>query len=182
MKTDTLFVFNFARFFQAGTTFSIPAAGIADANNLPDATDDNWISIPNIVAHAPSFANEVKYEKKGPVVTPAGVKVLTKDIIRAGEMYSFKLTLNEISPLVVQAFYRTQNLTDTTTQANLHAGNPPKGWLKLQQIDQAGAVVQESDFFVEITTSGGMDATYDKPIEPELTCTVLYSPLASMGF
>ena len=184
---------NFGRFFPEGKAFAVTdpsvnpfpnpdTGGMCGATLKPGVDDAGWVPLPNITIFAPSVSDEKMYKKEKPVCTPTGYKLRRERNIRFGEVMGLKFTCDELSPLVHQAFWRTQPLTAAGGVVNPQAGNVPVGWLKFLQEDHAGDSILLADFWVELDVKSGMDANYNDPLKPVIEVTLLHSPLESMLF
>ena len=184
---------NFARFFPEGAAYTttdpsvVPfpdpdIGGMCAVDKKPAVGDTGWLDLPNITIFAPSVSDEKMYKKERPVLGPGGYKLRRERNIRFGEVMMLKFTCDELSPLIHQAFWRTQSLGTDGGVVNPQAGNPPVGWLKLIQADHAGDNIFLADLWVELVVNSGMDANYNDPIKPVIEATLLHSALEVMSF
>lgn len=174
----TLAIATHAFFFREGDAFTVPSAGTCGVNAKPGAADPKWISLGTIENFEDAISDEE--EKKVWAPTPGHLQV--KDIITTKQGMTFKLTSNDLSPLAVEAFYRTsQKLDGTSTQFNPLSAVPRKGWLKLQRYDHNDILRFAIDLWVRLKVTGGIKGGNGDLIMPEFEAELLYSSLNTAG-
>jgi hypothetical protein len=97
----------------------------------------------------------------------------------------FKLEVQKVSPLSLQLTYGTQDLTNSSTQANpLYKGARIKGWLKTQHYDHTNTRRITKDVFVVLTLSEDVnfDPKSTDPVMAMFEARVLRSTLNTIGF
>ncbi len=164
---------DFGFFIQAGLDYTVPSAGVVSATSKPGALDPLWCNIGNIEKCSISINGEKEEEIWGPT-GQSGV-ISLRDIITTKQNLEFKLTCNEMTPLAIQAFYRTLRLTTASDHFIPLSAPPPKGWLKIQRFDQDSLAHLVMDVYCRLKVTGGMDGGDGSALKPEFTATVLYS-------
>jgi hypothetical protein len=172
LLTRTLALATHAFFFREGDAFALPAPGVCGVNAKPDADDDSWIE-PGTIE---SSEDAITDEEKKTVWKPVPGHLVKSDELTLKQGMDFKFTCNELSPLALEAFYRTsQKLDNASAFFNPLSAVPKKGWLKLQRYDHEDAEVLVADLWVRLRVTGGMKASGGELSMPEFTGTLLYS-------
>jgi hypothetical protein len=152
----------------------VPSAGTCARESKPGSADTGWISLATIEGWEDSISDE---EEKS-VFKPVPGHLVKQDVITLKQGLNFKFTCNELSPLSVEAFYRTtQKLTTASTQFNPLSAVPRKGWLKVQRYDHNDSLRFTLDVFGRLKVSGGMRGAQGELVMPEFDFEVLYSSL-----
>lgn len=178
MNTRTLALATHAFFFREGDAFLLPdPGGFCAVDAKPDADDVSWIN-PGTIEEA---EDSITDEDEKAVWKPVPGHLVKSDLITLKQGLEFKFTTNEMSPLSLEAFYRTsQKLDEDSTQFNPLSAVPRKGWLKLQRYDHEDNETLVADLWVRLKITGGMK-TGASLVMPEWTATLLYSSLNTVG-
>lgn len=163
-----------AFFFPDATAFTVPNAGTCGRSAKPGAADPKWY---DVGVSDWGFAPQNKIEDfKAP---SPGARVLY-DKITVEKGLKLKGKWMEMSNLVFQMLLGTLTLPDSPTaggQYNPLEGDPVvRGWLQLQQYNQANALINTMDVFVAMTIPGDI-AFDDKLVDVQVEADVLFSTL-----
>lgn len=174
LPTATLALATHAFFFREGDAFTQPEAGTCARESKPGADDEAWLSLGTIETAEDSISDE---EEKT-VWAPVPGHLVKKDIITTKQGLTIKLTSNELTPLAVEAFYRTsQDLDSESDQFNPLSAVPRKGWLKLQRYDQDDVEQFVIDLWGRLKVTGGFKGGGGELVAPEFEFETLYSTL-----
>ncbi len=171
LTTRAMALATHAFFAREGDAFTTPAPGTVGRNDKPDADDDVWIEPGTIEESEDSIVDEdeVKLWK------PSPGHLVPNDIITLKQGLQIKFTTNEMSPLAVEAFYRTSQLLDESSEVfNPLSSVPRKGWLKLQRYTERDEAQLVLDVWGRLKVTGGMKMG-GAIIKPEFEFYVLYS-------
>jgi hypothetical protein len=159
--------------------FAIAATGTSSALIKPAANDAAWITLGVVESHE----DKLDDEKEEKIFAPQGTTgVLTiKDTVVTKQNLEFVFTTGELTPLALQAFYRTLNLTTASTQFNPLSGNVPKGWLKVQRYAQDGVAAFVADLWGRLKVTGGMKSGDGSIIKPAFSHLLLQSTLNTVA-
>lgn len=161
-------------FFPDGAAFTVPSSGTASRTAKPGSADAAWFDVgvsdwafaPNNKVEdfmAPSPGARVLYDR---ITTSKGLKLKGKWM--------------EMSNLVYQMLLGTLTLPNSPTaggQYNPLEGDPVvRGWLQIQQYNQANTLVNTMDVFVAMTIPGDI-AFDDKLVDVQVEADVLFSTL-----
>jgi hypothetical protein len=158
-------------FFRAGDAFTVPEAGTCGSGDKPAGTDPKWINLGVVKSHDDAHANEQVQEVMAPIGNSGILGLKKKVFTKIG--LDLKFVTSEVSPLAMQAFYRTGNLDNTSAQFTPLISAPPEGWLKVQRYDQDGTAHLIMDAYVQLDVTGGMKSGDGTLVEPEWTASVL---------
>jgi hypothetical protein len=171
MNTAARILGNHAFFFRDGDAFTVPAAGIASRTAKPGADDPVWIDfgvINNVsVSHERS---EIE------IYTPSPGQLRLYDVLETKRKLGIKFECEEIGALAVELIFGAGALNPASTNYNPLAGTVKKGWLKIQQYDQADQLVNTVDAYVHIKVAGETKFD-DSNVKPAVECMVLHSGL-----
>ena len=142
-----------ANFFPDGVAYTVPSAGTAGRSSKPGELDTGWVSL-GIIEEAKDKAIE---SEKTEIFAPSPGQQRLYDIIENKIKQSGSFLSKELSPLAIQALYRTAALTSASTQFNRFAGVLLKGWLKIQRYDQTNTLTITEDLFVVLEVDGEID-------------------------
>lgn len=170
MNTGSRILGNHGFFFRDGAAYTVPSSGNASRTAKPGATDTGWIDIGIVTAVKPERQSDAQ-EVWAP--TPGVLRLY--DIIRTKQKLSFTLNLEEVSPLSWELLFNTAALTSGSTQYNPCEGAQKKGWLKIQQYDQADALFNTLDVYVEVEVQNAEFG--EGVVRLELKASVLHSTL-----
>jgi hypothetical protein len=163
-----------AFFWREGDAFTIPEEGTAGVNSKPGAEDPLWPD--KGVGVIESFEDAIADEDEKKVYQPAPGHLVIKDVIMVKQGMTLKFTTNEVSPLALEAFYRTsQKLDLDSAQFNPLSEVPRKGWLKIQRYDHEDTLVVVLDAWVRLKVIGGMKGGDGNLVLPEFEAYMLYS-------
>lgn len=162
---------NHAFFFRDGAAFTVPSAGTASRTAKPGAADTSWIDLGILrdasIQHA---RNEVD------IFAPSPGAMRLFDVLETKRQLSVNITAEEMSPLAFELLFGTLALTTASTQYNPLEGASKKGWLKIQQYDQADALFNTVDLYVHLKVSGDV-AFGDSVVAVTFEGRVLHSTL-----
>lgn len=144
-----------AYFFPDGTAFTVPAAGTASRTAKPGAADTGWLDVG--VADWTFASNHTKVDFHAPA---PGARVLYDRITtKKGLIYKGKWM--EMSNLVYKMLMAAASafpLTGAGGQYNPLEGDPIiRGWLQLQQYDQANTLMNTVDVFCALDIPGDVE-------------------------
>lgn len=159
-------------FFREGDAFTVPAAGVCGRNAKPDPTDSGWIGLTEIE----DWDDKPDDDDEKKVYAPTPGLLVVKDVVQIKSGLNFEFTTNELTPMAIEAMYRTsQKLDVNSTQFNPNSAAPRKGWLKLQRYDQTGTLVTVFDLWVRLKVKDGFKG--GDVIKPKFEALLLYSAL-----
>lgn len=161
---------NHGFFFRDGTAYTVPTPGTAGRASKPDAADAAWIDLGIVASAKPEHGREEQ-----DVFAPTPGQKRLYDVIETQRQLTWTLTLEEMSPLVFELLFGTAALTSSSTQYNPLEGTTKKGWLKVQQYDQADALFNTMDVFCVISVANAEFG--DGIVRVELKARVLHSTL-----
>ena len=172
MNTEARIIGNHGFFFRNGDAFTLPAPGTAGRSAKPGATDTGWVDV--------GILTEVGIEpqtEERPIFAPAPGRLRKYDVLETKDDLQITLRGEELSPLAIQALFRTAALTAASTQYNPLEGQSLKGWLKVQQYDQNDQLFNTVDVFVHLKV--GALTFGDDVARVEFAGSVLHSTLNS---
>lgn len=163
-----------AYFFPNATAYTIPAAGTASRIAKPGSADPKWIDL---------GVSDWTFQNTGTTAdffAPApGVRVLWDKIVTKKGL-KLKGKLMEMQNLVWQLLLSAAALPsspDAGGQFNPLEGDPViRGWLQLQQFNQANVLINTMDVFVAITLPGDVQFG-ENPVDVDVEADVLFSTL-----
>lgn len=163
-----------AFFFPNGVAFTVPSSGTASRSAKPGAADTAWI---DLGISDWSLTNTGKTED---LMAPSpGARILYDKIVTAKGL-KLKGKIMELQNLQLQLLLSTLVLPTSPTaggQYNPGEGEPVlRGWLKLQQYNQANTLINTLDVFVAMTLPGDV-AFNDKPVDIDVEADMLWSTL-----
>ncbi len=163
-----------AFFWREGDDYTLLAPGVAGKDSKPDATDPDWVN--RSLGVIESFDDSITDEEEKKLYQPAPGHLVIQAVITTKQGMMFKMTSNEVTPLALEAFYRTsQKLDLTSAQFNPLSAVPRKGWLKLQRYDHDDNLVIVLDGWVRLKVTGGMKSGDGNILMPEFEAYLLYS-------
>jgi hypothetical protein len=160
-------------FFPDGVAFTVPGAGVTSRTAKPGAADPAWFDVG--VSDWKFKPNNKVEEFKAPA---PGARVLW-DLITVEKGLTLTGKWMEMSNLVYQMLLGTLTipLTGAGGQYNPLEGDPVvRGWLQLQQYNQANTLLNTLDVFVAMQIPGDI-AFDDKLVDVEVEAKVLFSTL-----
>jgi len=170
--TEAMLLGSHAFFFREASVYTVPSAGTCAAESKPGAADPAWINL------GPITAAEVA-EAAGEVVeqwAPLPGRLRRKNIFRTKEKLDLDLTVNEVTPLALQAIFRTEALAGSDAEVtNPLEGTTLRGWLKLQLYDQADDLRFALDQWCELRVNGAVSIDPGKLLEVKFSASGLYS-------
>lgn len=175
MLTKSIATGDYVFFFPEDKAFTVPEAGVSSKTAKPGAADEGWVGLGNVETNDPQQMGEKEEEVWGPT-GQKGVLSL-REIITTKQGLEFKITVNEVSPLAMQCFYRTEELDADSEQFNPLSAVPPNGWLKIQRFDQKGGAHLVMDVWCRLKCTGGHKSGDGSLIRPEFSAVVSYSTL-----
>ncbi len=162
-----------AFFFPDGAAFTIPAAGTAGRAAKPGAADPAWFDL------GVSDWTAAPQNKFSDFMAPApGARVLY-DRIATAKGLKLKGKMMEMSNPTFRLLLSTLNLplTGVGGQYNPLEGDPVlRGWLQLQQYNQANSLINTVDVFVALTVPGDVEFG-ENPVDVNVEADVLFSTL-----
>ena len=179
MQTDILQLSKHAWFFREGDAYTVPGAGTAAVDSLPDGTDPAYISLGAIEEWDHDFA--IGQDLETWRASPG--KLVLRDSRAIKEKLTLKFTTGDMSPMALEAFYRSeQNLDDSSTQFNPLRGGLRRGWLHLEMYDQdSNDLVLTWDLWGRLRVAGGMKGGDGSIIKPNFELLVFDSDYNSAG-
>jgi len=158
-----------AFFMRVGDAFTLPAPGVAGRDSKPDGADPAYIDIGTVEEWEPDFGGGTDQE----VWRPNPGVLQLHDVRETKAKLTIKWTVGQVSPLILESFYRTsQNLDEASAQFSPGFGALRRGWLHFDCYDQDTNDFRLSfDLFGRLKVTGGMktgDGTIVKP-----TCELL---------
>lgn len=160
-----------AKFFPAGKAFTVPAAGTASSTARPGDTDEGWVPIGDIDETVDSPTRE---EFK--VYAPRPGRKRLKKILSTKDEVTIRMTAQEVSPLAVQAIFKTSPLDETSNTFTPFSGTSIAGWLNLKRFDQENVFVSEMTVWVDLKVAG--DVTHgNNPTTIQFEAALLDSAL-----
>lgn len=173
LVTREMAIGSHAWFVRSGDAFTTPAPGVAGVAALPDPNDNSWLPLGDVEDWEDSMSEDEK-----PVYAPAPGHLVRKRIITTKQDLDFKLTVNQVSALVFECFYRsTQKLNANSFQFNPLSAVPREGWLKLQRYSDEDVLIFSADLWVQLKVTGGMKGGGGNIVLPEFKAALLYSAL-----
>lgn len=161
-------------FFPDQAAFTVPGAGTSSRTAKPGAADPAWF---DVGVSDWAFAPQNKIEDfKAP--SPGARMLYDKITVEKG--LKLKGKWMEMSNLVYQMLLGTLALPTSPTaggQYNPLEGDPVvRGWLQLQQYNQANSLINTLDVFVAMVIPGEL-AFDDKLVDVQVEADVLFSTL-----
>lgn len=158
-------------FFRDGAAYTVPSAGTAGRSSKPGAADTSWIDF-GIVREA-----SVNYEREEiEIFAPTPGRKRLYDVLENKAQLTLTFTTDDFSALAFELLFGTLALTSASTQYNPLEGVVKKGWLKLQQYDQADALMNTVDVFCYLKIGGEINFG-DGIVAPQFTARTLHSTL-----
>jgi len=149
MNTGSVILGNHGFFFRDGDSFTVPSAGTAGRASKPGAADTGWVDL-GILSDL-----SVQHEREErDIFAPTPGVLRLYDVIETKRQLNIKLTAQEMSPLAWELLFGTLKLTTASTQYNPFEGITKKGWLKIQQYNQADTLFNTLDVYVQMKVSG----------------------------
>lgn len=171
MTTGSVILGNHGFFFRDGASFTVPSAGTAGRSSKPGAADTGWIDLGILSEISVQHQRE---EREIFAPTPGTLRLY--DIIETKRQFNIKMTAQEMSPFAFELIFGTDSLTTASTQYNPMEGKTKKGWLKVQNYNQADALFNTVDIFVAIKVSGEVTIG-DNIVSAQFEARVLHSTL-----
>lgn len=171
LTTGSIIIGSHANFVRDGDAFTLPSSGTAGRSSKPGATDSSWIDL-GIIQDVGITADRDEREIYAP--TPGAIRLY--DVIETKRRLSIKMALTEMSPLVMELLFGTLALTGSSTQYNPLEGATKKGWLKLQQYNQADGTFNVLDVYCHLKVDGEVKFD-DNIVTTSLMARVLHSTL-----
>lgn len=161
-----------AKFFPDGLAFTLPSAGTASKSALPGAADTAWIQFGMI-----SEAADTPTQDEIDVFAPKPGRKRLVDVLPTKDQRTFKFTVQELSPFVLQSIFKTGTLTGSSSTFDPHSGVPQKGWLLVERYNQADQKLYTTTEWVYLKVTG--DVTYgDQLASVEFEARILDNDLA----
>lgn len=165
--------------FREGDAFTVPSAGTAAIDALPDPTDPGWISAGDLE----SFEDTMAQDEEKEIRKPNPGALVRKDIITIFQALDFKFVTNSMRRIAMEAFYRSSTKLDADVGQFTPLSQTPRNyWLKLQRYTHENETVFAADLWVRMKITGGMKGGGGEIIMPEYTCRLLDSDLNTMFF
>jgi hypothetical protein len=160
------------KFFKNGSAFTVPTSGTASKTALPGEADPAWVDIPDIaeLSMTPS-SDKIEVYKSSP-----GRKVLD-DVIATKDKLAIKFKSQEVSPIALQALFKSGTLTGASTSFTIMAGTQLKGWLYVKAYNADNVKIFEFPVFVHLELTGDVTGG-DALVEFEFEGLVLNNPLS----
>jgi hypothetical protein len=171
MNTAPKVIGNHAFYFRDGDAFTVPSAGTAGRNDKPGAADTGWVDL--------GIINDLEFEhqrEERDIFAPSPGQLRLYDVLETKRLLSARFTAQEMSPLVFELLFGTLKLTSASTQYNPLEGTVKKGWVKLQQYDEADQAFNTVDIYAHLKI-GGAVAFNDQVVTAQLEARVLHSTL-----
>jgi len=170
--TEALILGSHAFFFREDAAYTVPSAGTCAAEAKPGASDPAWINLGPVTGAEVSEAAGDAVEQWAPL--PGALR--RKNIFRTKEKLDIDLTVNEVTPLALQAIFRTEVLSGSSGEtANPLEGSTIRGWLKLQLYDANDALRFALDLWCELRVNGAVSLDPSKLLEVKFSAAGLYS-------
>lgn len=163
-----------AFFFREGSAFTVPANGTASRTAKPGAADTGWLSLGVSDWTLQNTGTTEDFFAPAPGARVLQDKIVTKKGLK------LKGKLMELQNQTFQLLLSTLALPASPAagaQYNPLEGDPViRGWLQLQQYNQANALINTLDVFVVMTLPG--DVSFGEgPVDVDVECDVLFSTL-----
>ncbi|MBI5692582.1 MAG: hypothetical protein HZC55_21075 [Verrucomicrobia bacterium] len=163
-----------AFFFRDGAAFTVPAAGTCGRAAKPGAADPAWLDL------GVSDWTLTPQNKTSDFMAPApGARVLY-DKITTAKGLKLKGKIMELQNLTWQLLLGTLALPASPAaggQYNPLEGDPVvRGWLQLQQYNQANTLINTTDYFVALTLPGDVEFG-ENPVDVNVEADLLFSTL-----
>jgi hypothetical protein len=171
MNTAARIIGNHGKFFLDGKAFTIPdPGGTAGREAKPGDTDPAWADL--------GILSEVSIEpqtEERPIFKPSPGRLRKYDVLETKDDLQLTLRAEELSPLAVQALFRTAALDEDSTTYKPLEGQTLKGWLQVKQYDQNDELVNTVEVFAHLKV--GALTFGDDVARVEFTGSVLDSTL-----
>lgn len=159
------------KFFKKGSAFTVPTSGTASKTALPGEADPAWVDIPDI-AELTITPSSDKIE----VFKPSPGRKRLDDVISTKDKLAIKFKSQEISPIAIQALFKSGTLTGASTGFTLMQGVQLKGWLWVKAYNQDDVKIFEFPVYVHLELTGDVTGG-DALVEFEFEGMVLNNPL-----
>jgi hypothetical protein len=165
-----------AKFAREGDDYVAPGeGGKVSSLVIPDVNDASFLDLGTIE----SWEDSIKDEEKAVYAPMPGHLVKTR-VITTKQDLETKFTVNQVSGIVMQLFYRTvQKLDGDDAQFNPLSSVPKHGWLHLERFSEEDVPVMRLDLWVQLKVTGGFKGGGGNITLPEFTAQVVYSPQAT---
>lgn len=147
MTERAVIIGNAVRFIFEGTALDTPDTA-ASADNVPENSDDAWLSFPCV----DKASVQIEEEMKEVWCPQPGARQLS-DIIPTKRKQTWKLTLNEVSQLTFQIALGHDAPDGSTDSFQPNKGTSRKGWIEIKQYDH------DNDLWVTHTLWGLLRCT-----------------------
>lgn len=154
-----------------GGAFTIPSSGTVSRSAKPGSTDTIWATL-GVVKDAELDHARSETEIFAPL---PGQKRLY-DVIETMRKLTLKVTLENVSPLVMQLVFGSLPLNASSTQFNPLEGSAVKGWAKLQLYDDQDQLVLTVDAYCRMKLASAL-ALGDSAVQPSIEFSFLHSTL-----
>lgn len=154
-------------------------AGVVDLNNAPASNDPAFLPTGTIEDwENKASAKEVK------TMTPAPSVLVPKRVVTVSQEMAYNFTTNEVTPLALQLFFRSQTLSQISNQFNPLSAKPLHGFLLLMDYSTEGD--QANPYLVGLIwvfakVTGGMKGGDNIILKPTWEADQMFSPLNSFG-
>jgi hypothetical protein len=158
--------------FTKDVTNSTVSATPASRTAKPGSSDTGWIDIGVIDGDfklKPASGQEVK------IMKPSPGRLRLYDVLQLKEEVSFSFTLSEINQLAMEIMYK--GALGMTGQFTPLEGSEKRGWIKLEQYDQADAQFLIGDFWAILNVTGDVDFGGGDIVKPAFEAKMLFSTL-----
>lgn len=178
MIKKVLAVGSHVRWMPDGTSFTSPAPGTSAREEKPDASETEWLDLGYISAMELDPQQE---EKEVYAASPGQLRLV--DVVELKRGLNMTFTLEEVGAFIMQLAFKTLKLTDGAgaQQYNPTEGATVKGWMKVEQYDQADASWNTVDLYVYVRLNSALNLA-DDTVRPQLFCRLLQSTLNSGQF
>lgn len=171
MNTEARIIGNHGRFFIAGKVVEGPdPEQTAGREVKPSPIDPGWedLGVLTEISIEPQTEERVIFK-------PSPGRLRKYDVLETKDDLQITLRAEELSPLAIQALFRTAALDGDSTTYKPLEGQSIKGWLQVKQYDQNDALLNTLEVFVHLKVAA---VTFGDDIaRVEFTGSVLDSTL-----
>lgn len=178
MNKKVLAVGSHVLWMPDGTAFTSPAPGTSGRESKPDADETEWLDLGYISAIELDPQQE---EKEVYAASPGQLRLV--DVVEIKRGLNMTVTLEEVGAFVMQLAFKSLALQEGAgaQQYNPTEGSTVKGWMKVQQYDQADASYNTVDLYVYVRLNSALNLG-DDVVRPQLFCRLLQSTLNTGQF
>ena len=163
-------------FFPEGR--AVAAGGVCGSGAIPDPNDPGWVDFKSVEKWEGSRSDVKDYKVKDSTI---GRVVLLDELELAGDI-QYAFTVNVLVAFIIGIFFRVSApLTAASYQFNPDTGVSPRGWLMMDNRDQAGTLILAANLWGKLKYTGKLTGGAGEIIKPEVTFMQFKNALNTMA-